>query len=389
MRDERGVIEDTTERFRDRFGAAPAVRAVAPGRVNLVGGHVDYNDGTVLPVAVDRETVVAARPRADGVVRARSATLDEEFEARVGTDRDDWGAYVLGTATVLAAEADLDGEQLGADLLVGGDVPMGAGLSSSAALEVGVAGALDALYELDCSRETLAEVCWRAENEEVGMACGLMDQLTSATARAGYALHIDCRSRGIEHIPFDGDRAGVLVVDTNVAHELTDSGFNDRVAECHAATAALDAAMGKRIRALRDVTPEELQAHADALDPLHLRRARHVTTEMRRVEAAADALRAGHLETVGSLMQESHRSLREDYEVSCEELDVVVDALDGLDGVFGARMVGGGWGGSVVALVDPERAEEVAATVTERYAAATGVEGDAYVLDVGAGLRVG
>jgi galactokinase len=216
-----------------------------------------------------------------------------------------------------------------------------------------------------------------------------MDQLASATARAGYALHVDCRTRGIEHIPFDDDRASVLVVDTNVAHELTDSGFNDRVAECHAATAALDAAMGKRVRAFRDVTPEELQAHAAALDPLQVRRARHVTTEMRRVEAAADALRAGHVETVGSLMSESHRSLREDYEVSCEELDVVADALDSLAGVFGARMVGGGWGGSVVALVDPERADGVAATVTERYADATGIEGDAYVFDVGEGLRVG
>jgi galactokinase len=389
MHDERGVVERATERFHDRFGAAPAVRAAAPGRVNLVGGHVDYNDGTVLPVAIDRETVVAARPRGDGVVRARSAALDAEFEAPIGADRDDWGAYVLGTATVLTEEAGLDAERIGADLLVGGDVPMGAGLSSSAALEVGVAGALDALYDLDLSRETLAEVCWRAENEEVGMACGVMDQLTSAAARPGYALHIDCRTRGIEHIPFDDDRASVLVVDTNVAHELTDSGFNDRVAECHGATAALDAAMGKRVRALRDVTPEEAQAHADALDPVQRKRARHVTTEMRRVEAAADALRAGHLETVGSLMRESHRSLREDYEVSCEELDVVVEALAGLEGVFGARMVGGGWGGSVVALVEPERADAVAAAVTERYAAATGNEGDAYVLAVGEGLRVG
>jgi len=377
------AIERTTATFRDRFGD-PAARAVAPGRVNLVGGHVDYNDGIVLPAAVDSGTVAVARPREDDVVRVRSTTVDEEATATVGDRPEGWAAYVLGTAAVLGAETDAN---VGADLVVGGDLPMGAGLSSSASLELAVAGALATAHGLDLDAETLADVCWRAENEEVGMACGVMDQLTSALGVAGHALRIDCRSNGVESIPLDPDDARLLVVDTNVKHELIESGFNDRVRECHEATARLDALLGRRVRALRDVTPEEVTAHADGLDEPLARRARHVTTEIRRVEAAVDALRAGDVATLGSLMDDSHRSLREDYEVSCEELDVVVDALREEPGVLGARMVGGGWGGSVVALIRPD-ADGVSAAVEERYAAATGNEADVYRFAPGDGLSI-
>ncbi|ERH11723.1 MAG: galactokinase, partial [halophilic archaeon J07HB67] len=364
------TTHDAVETFRREFGASPTVLSRAPGRVNLVGGHVDYNDGIVLPAAIDRATVVAARPRTDETVRVHSTRMDETVTTQIGADREDWAAYVVGTATVLAndtrgsgdaetgveAQDGADGrassavsdgtddDAFGADLVVGGDVIVGAGVSSSASLEVAVAGALDAVHELGYSRADLADVCWRAENEEVGMACGIMDQFASALGRAGHALRIDCRSRDVRAIPFRD--AAVLVIDTTVAHELTESGFNDRVRECHEATARLDELLGKRVRSLRDVTPTEVAANADTLEEPLARRARHVTTEIRRVRAATEALAAGDTGRVGSLLRESHRSLREDYEVSCRELNAVVDVLDDTDGVFGARMVGGGWGGS-------------------------------------------
>lgn len=379
------AIERVGAAFGERFGAAPTATAVSPGRVNLVGGHVDYNDGIVLPAAIDRATVAAARPREDDRVRVHSLAVEEGTAATIGEDHEGWAAYVVGTATVLSEEV---GRPLGADLAVGGDMIMGAGLSSSASLEMAVAGALNAAHDLGLPPETLADVGWRAENEEVGMACGIMDQFASALGRSEHALRIDCRARDVERIPFDTDRAHVLVVDTNVSHRLTDSGFNDRVRECHEATARLDARLGKRVRSLRDVTPGEVAAHADALEPPLDRRARHVTTEIERVGAAAEALREDDVERVGTLMRESHRSLREDYEVSCAELNAVVDALDGRPGVHGCRMVGGGWGGSVVALVAPDASAEVAADVEREYRERTGIEADTYVFATADGLRV-
>jgi galactokinase len=385
MPDTAAAVSDVTDAFHEQFETAPTTVAHAPGRVNLVGGHVDYNDGIVLPVALDRVTVAAVQPRDDDQIRVHSTTKGETVTATVGDARNDWAAYVVGTATVLADETDAT---VGADIAVGGIMIEGAGLSSSAALEVAVAGALDDAHDLDCDLKTLADICWRAENEEVGVACGIMDQFASTLGEADAALSIDCRSRNVDVVPFDTAKASILVVDTNVRHELVDSGFNDRVYECREASAKLDALMGKRVRMLRDVSPEEVDAYADQLDEPHYRRARHVTTEIRRVQAASEALRSDDMESLGSLMRESHRSLRDDYEVSCEELNVVVDCLDDRREVYGARMVGGGWGGSVVALVSPTAVDGVAAAVRERYEAETGIECDTYNVSVGDGLTV-
>lgn len=379
------IVEAVRAAFEAQFGASPTATAVAPGRVNLIGGHVDYNGGIVLPAAIDRATAVAARPRDDDRIRVHSVSLDQGVEASVGDERGGWAAYVVGTATVLAGEVD---ERVGADLVIGGDMIMGAGLSSSAALEMAVGGALNAVHDLGLTPEALADVGWRAENEEIGMACGIMDQFASALGRADHVLRIDCRSREVEHIPFDGDRARLLVVDTNVSHQLTESGFNDRVQECHDATARLDALLGKRVRTLRDVTPEEVAAHAEDLEPPLARRGRHVTTEIQRVRSAAEALAAGDVARVGSLMRQSHRSLRDDYEVSCAELNAVVDILGEKPGVLGCRMVGGGWGGSVAALVDPDETEAVSAAVEQEYRERTGIDPGVYVFETADGLRI-
>jgi galactokinase len=378
-------VEPVRAAFGEQFGVAPTATAVAPGRVNLIGGHVDYNGGIVLPAAIDRATVVAARARDDDVVRAYSLRMDEGAEATVGEKRDGWTAYVVGTANVLSADV---GRPLGADIVVVGDMIVGAGLSSSASLEVAVGGALNAAHGLGLSPKDLADAGYRAENEEVGMACGIMDQFASALGRSDHALRIDCRSREVEQIPFDTDHANLLVVDTNVAHKLTESGFNDRVRECHEATARLDSLLGKRVMALRDVTPHEVEAHAADLGPPLDRRARHVTNEIRRVETAAEALREGDVGRVGSLMRESHRSLRDDYEVSCAELNAVVEILDDRDGVYGCRMIGGGWGGSVLALADPVATADLTAAVEREYRDRTGIDADTYVFGTGDGLRL-
>ncbi|MFB6176920.1 MAG: galactokinase [Halobaculum sp.] len=371
--------------FESRYGHRPTVTASAPGRVNIIGGHVDYNDGIVLPAAIDRSTDIAARERDDDRIRVYSERMDETVTAEPGADLDGWAAYVIGTAAVLARDT---GESMGADLVVGGDMILGAGISSSASLEVAVAGALNELHGLGLDREQLADCCWRAENEEVGMACGIMDQFASALGQAGHALRIDCRSRDVRAIPFDPEIASLLVVDTTVTHELTDSGFNDRVRECHEATARLDALLDKRVRSLRDVSPEELSAQSHELEPPLDRRARHVTGEIQRVREAAEALEENRMNDVGALVRESHRSLREDYEVSCAELNTVVDALDDCDGVFGARMVGGGWGGSVAALIEPDAEARIRESVAEQYREATGIDCESHTFSFGDGLTV-
>lgn len=392
--------------FERQFDRRPTVVASAPGRVNLVGGHVDYVGGVVLPVAIDRRSAVAARPRVDGRIRAYSSRMQETVEWDPGEEPPtDWSAYVVGVRSALADES---GEPLGADCAVAGDVPVGAGLSSSASLEVAVAGAFDAVHGLDYGRTQLAEACWRAERETVGVDCGIMDQFASALARPGHALRLDCRSREFDHVPFDTSRARLLVVDTTVQHELADSGFNDRVRECRAAADRLNAVLDDDVRSLRDVRPETVadvavdaadtdaddaaadasDADTDALDSLLARRARHVTAEIRRVEAAAAALGDGDVDRVGTLMRESHRSLRTDFDVSCAELDLVVETLDECEGVYGARMTGGGWGGSVVALVQPGEEEAVEAAVAERYRGTTGIDCDVYRVAVDGGLSV-
>jgi galactokinase len=381
--------------FSDVYDRTPTVEASAPGRVNLVGGHTDYNEGFVLPMAVDRRTAVAAAAREDGRIRLRSTdvggavVVDALPDDPLPSDHEgSWANYPLGVLVELADAglARVDG----ADFLVTSDLPRGGGLSSSAALEVATAAAayaLDGDVEdgTDLPRRDLAEAAWRAETGFVGLDCGIMDQYASALCRAGEALFLDCRSRETEAVPLPGgsdggggtDRSGVrvVVVDTRVEHDLAESAYNDRVAECREAAARLDAAFGG-VASLRDVRREEFLAGADDLPGALRRRVRHVVTENERVRAAVDALRAGDLGAVGDLMYESHASLRDDYEVSCPELDAVVDVAWATDGVLGARMTGGGFGGSVVALVAADAVDGFRGRVAREYPERTGAEVD-------------
>ncbi len=376
--------------FVERFDAVPRFYH-APGRVNLIGEHTDYNAGWVMPVAIQFFTTVGIALRPDGMLRIRSTNFAETVEVSVPAGDSaptrpghaaHWADYVVGVARALRQRGFL---LCGADLLIHGEVPLGSGLSSSAALEVAVALALSATAGGPMpGRLELATLCQSAENEYVGMRCGIMDQFASVFGRAGHALLLDCRSLDHRLVPL-GAAAGfrepvpqLVICNTMVRHRLAGGEFNRRRAECEEGVRALSR-MLPGIRTLRDVSPVMLAAHEAVLDPTVRRRCRHVVTENERVGAAAAALRAADLSRFGALMAESHRSLRDDYEVSCDELDLMVRLAAELDGVYGARMTGGGFGGCTVNLVRADAVHAFEAAIAERYAQATGHRPEIYV----------
>ncbi|HEX5758454.1 MAG TPA: galactokinase [Thermoanaerobaculia bacterium] len=352
--------------FRDRHGREPRLFR-APGRVNLIGEHTDYNDGFVLPMAVERDTVVAAAPRAGHTLRVTSLNRGEEETVDLAAPprprRGTWLDYVEGTARVLEEEVGALG---GADLVLLGDVPEGGGLSSSASLETAVGLALAALSGRTLDPRRLALAAQAAEHRFVGIRCGIMDQLTAVLGRAGHALLIDCRSLDVTPIPLQPGRAAVLVCDSGVHHRLAASAYNERRAACEETVARL-AAAHPEWRALRDVPPAELERHAGLLPPPLLARARHVVSEMERTLQGAEALAAGELAAFGRLMLASHRSLRDDYEVSVPELDLLVEAAAAVEGVYGSRLTGGGFGGCTVTLVRPEAVARAGAALEESF----------------------
>jgi galactokinase len=353
--------------FRTAYGREPRLFR-APGRVNLVGEHTDYNEGLVLPMALERATVAAAAARPDRRLRALSADHGEggevDLEAPPRPRRGNWLDYVEGTARVLEERF---GRVPGADLLIGGDVPEGAGLSSSAALEMSIATALTALAGWPVDRRALAQAGQAAEHRFVGTRCGIMDQLVSMLGQAGHALLIDCRSLDTRPIPLYADRAAVLVFDSGVRHRHASGEYNLRRAQCEEAATRL-AGLLPGVRALRDVAPDDLARHASALPEPLPRRARHVVTEIERTARAASALSKGDLAGFGRLMFESHRSLRDDFEVSVPELDALVQAAASAPGVLGARMTGGGFGGCTVTLVESGQVDTAGAAIAKAFA---------------------
>ncbi|MCW5858860.1 MAG: galactokinase [Caldilineales bacterium] len=352
------------EAFQARFGAAPAVVVRAPGRVNLIGEHTDYNDGFVLPMAIERAIWIALRPRADGRVKVYSLDLDRwaAFDlSDLQRQQASWIEYLKGVAWALT---DAGYGLAGWEGVVGGDVPRGAGLSSSAAIELATARAFQAVSGFAWQPATMARLGQRAENEWVGVNCGIMDQMISAAGRAGHALLIDCRSLETQAAPLP---PGVVVVilDTATRRGLVDSAYNERRAQCEAAARFF------AVPALRDVSTERFGAEAGLLDDTTRRRARHVVSENERTLAAAAAMQADDAATLGRLMDASHISLRDDFEVSSRALDVMVEIARRQPGCLGARMTGAGFGGCAVALVQAERAESFARMVEEDYFAAT------------------
>jgi len=366
-----------TSHFARLFSARPRVFR-APGRVNLIGEHTDYNDGFVLPAAVGFSTYVAIAPRPDRklVIHSEEFTGSFEFDLdslpqqRTGA----WCDYTLGVASVLSQH----GHKLtGANLLVHGEVPIGAGLSSSAAIEVASALALLSLTDTQLPLPDIAKLCQQAENTFVGARCGIMDQFVSCMGKAGHAFLLDCRSLDFKFVPMP---AGIrlVVCNTMVKHDLATGAYNKRREECEEG-ARLFSMWNPAIRALRDVSAELLDQHANDLPGTVWKRCSHVVRENQRTLEAAEALSKNDLKRVGKLMHESHESLRDLYEVSCRELDVMVDAAQDLPGFCGGRMTGGGFGGCTVNLVKEENATAFAEQIAERFQHATGITPQVYI----------
>ncbi|HEV3512670.1 MAG TPA: galactokinase [Candidatus Sulfotelmatobacter sp.] len=365
------------QQFTQRFGQQPAIFR-APGRVNLIGEHTDYNDGFVMPAAVGFSAFVAVSQRPDRKLRIHSQEFSGDFEGDLESLPErrtgGWWDYILGAAKVLRERGCTFP---GANLLVHGEVPIGAGLSSSAAIEVASALAFASLDGTQIPLPEIAQLCRRAENEFVGARVGIMDQFVSCMGKADHALLLDCRSLEYTLIPIpQGVR--IVVCNTMVKHDLATGAYNRRRAECEQGVRYF-AGHDPAIHALRDVSLEMLESHAKDLPPAISKRCTHVIGENQRTLGTARALAEGDLKKVGELMRESHRSLRDLYEVSCRELDIMVEAADGLPGFIGGRMTGGGFGGCTVNLVLEKDAESFAVQIAERYHQATGIAPQTYL----------
>ncbi len=370
----RAVVQD----FTHRYGTPPEWLVRAPGRVNLIGEHTDYNDGFVLPLAIDRAVWIALSSHDSDSVdvhaldEGESASFDLRDFAHGGTS---WLEYLRGPAWILHQQGHALRGWAGS---VSGDVPRGAGLSSSAALELATLRACAAVSGLPWDAAQMARLGQRAENEWVGVQCGIMDQMISAAGVSGHALLMDCRSLVLTPVPLPSEVV-VVVMDTTTRRGLMDSAYNERRQQCE------DAARHFGVRALRDVSMEHFARESGRLDPLTRQRAGHVVSENARTLAAADALQRGDVALVGTLMDESHRSLRDDFAVSSEALDVMVSIAQSAPGCLGARMTGAGFGGCAVALVRRTHAEAFAASVRTRYAGSTRHEPALYVTSAVAG----
>ena len=363
-------------------GIARPFVVVSPGRVNLIGEHTDYNDGFVLPLAIDRGLRIAVCPRAGRTAlvssEGRGAAVQIDLSGRLTPGRTDWGRYVEG---VVAGYRRLGWEIPAFEAVITADLPVGGGLSSSAALEVGMATAVEALCGRQLTTTDKALLCQRAEHEFAGVPCGIMDQFAVAFGRMGHALLLDCRSGEVRWVPLAPEIA-VLVIDSGVQHELADSGYAARRLDCETAAKLL----GKP--ALRDVSPVIWTAREASLPEPARRRGRHVIEENARVLSVATAAASGDWAAVGRLMEQSHASLRDDFQVSCRELDLICSVAGSVPGVFGCRLTGGGFGGCAVAVIESVRASAIAAEVQSRCAAVLGGSPAVFVTAAAAGARV-
>lgn len=378
------VIE---QEFRKIFGASPEVVVRAPGRVNLIGEHTDYNQGFVLPAAIDRYCWYAGRRRPGRDVVAYSVDFNQraqfslEHIERDGAGR--WSDYLRGVSKLLQESGAMLN---GAEIALGGDVPREAGLSSSAAVEIAAAAFWNKLLDLAGDPVAMAKLAQAAENNFVGVPCGIMDQFVSALGRKDHALFLDCRDLSYRYVPLGGGTK-IVVCNSGVKRSLAQSEYEIRTRQCAEAVKRLRSA-GVPANSLRDVSPADLDRAGHALDAVLLKRARHVVTENQRVLWAVEALEKGKIDDFGRLMNQSHASLRDDYEVSSPELDALVEIAQKQPGVLGARMTGAGFGGCTVNLVRSENAAALAAAVREGYRKAIGHDAEVYTFQASDGAMV-
>lgn len=377
------------ESFDRLFGESPAACWSAPGRVNLIGEHTDYNQGFVMPAAINFRTQVAVSLRTDQRLVIQSEQYSDRFEFDLNDlpqrGSGSWCDYVVGVAGALLKEGC---SPPGANLLVHGNIPIGAGLSSSAAIEIASALALMSLNGCALPLHQVAQLCQGVENSFVGARVGIMDQFVSCFGSAGHALLLDCLSLQFERIPIP-DSVAMVICNTMVKHQHAGGEYNRRRRECEDAIMSL-AHWYPAIRSLREISAEQLAEHAKDIPEILYRRCQHVVQENARVQQSARSLRSGDVENVGEQMMASHRSLRDLYEVSCAELDVMVELAEGLPGYYGGRMTGGGFGGCTVNLVDTTEADAFASRIARRYKDTTGIQPEVYVCSAseGAGREV-
>ena len=380
--------EELIRQFRQHFDGVPTLVSAGPGRVNLIGEHTDYNDGFVLPVALKRDVRFVLRPRTDRLAQLYSIEFDEEgnFDLdAISFNRDKlWVNYIQGMVQSLEQEGI---RLVGIDAVFSGNVPRGSGLSSSAALEIGTAHAFLAAsgQEGTLSGARIAQLAQRAENRFVGVNCGIMDQFISELGREDHALLIDCRSLAYTLVPVPAE-AALVIGNTRASRSLASSAYNERRRECEEGVALLQQALTD-IHALRDVTSEQLETNRHLLPENVYRRCRHVVSENERVLATVEALRRGDLAEVGRLMNASHASLRDDYLVSSPALDAMVDAMGSVEGCYGARLTGAGFGGCAVALVKPGHEQAIADAVYEQYPKVTNIWPEVYTTKAADGAQ--
>ncbi len=369
------LAASTIDTFQTRFRHPASVVAAAPGRVNLIGEHIDYNDGFVLPFAIERYVCIAAHPRDPSSAHActlHSANLNESVTIPLNETLEpgirDWSMYPRG---VLAAFQERDIAVPPFDAVIQSTIPMGSGLSSSAALEVAMATLLESLTRTDLDPTDKALLCQQAEHCFAGVPCGIMDQFSSIFGKPDELMLIDCVSQQIDTIPFDSDHLAILITNSNTHHELADGQYEERRTQCASVLLKLQRSTW------RDLTMEHLESGRSALSDTEFRRARHVIGEIARTRQAADLLRQGRWDDVGPLLYASHDSLRNDYEVSCDELDVLIDLAKNIGtsgGVLGSKMTGAGFGGCIVTLAQKEKADAIAQSIHTEYQARTGIK---------------
>ncbi len=374
------LSKQVSELFVKHFGVQPSLIVRAPGRVNLIGEHTDYNDGFVLPMAIDRGMCIAVRPRTDCVVRIRS--LDFETETVFSLDdlkkEQGWAEYLKGIAYILQAEGC---ELSGWEGVMMGDVPRGSGLSSSAAVEMATARVFASISNLKWDAAYMARIGQRAENEWVGVNCGIMDQMASAACKEGHALFLDCRSLKIQHVPLP-ERVAIVVMDTSTRRGLVDSAYNERRSQCE------EAARFFGVKALRDVSLDEFEKRKSGLREVVMRRARHIITDDQRVLDAVQAMQANDVVRLGNILNAGHISLRDDFEITNDALNQIVEAAQEQSSCYGARMTGGGFGGCAIALVDAGKVNAFVDSVEKAYRKKSGLDPQIYVCKASAGASV-
>ncbi|MDP3149792.1 MAG: galactokinase [Ignavibacteria bacterium] len=372
--------------YKDLFEVEP-ILVRSPGRLNLIGEHTDYNMGFVLPAAIDKAVYFAIAQRTDRTCKLVAADLHEEHEFtldRIVKSEKGWPNYLMGVVDqLIKAGYNLKGF----NCVFGGDIPIGAGLSSSAAIEAGLTFALNHLFNLEIDKLSLVKLAQKAENEFVGVNCGIMDQFINIFGEDQHALCIDCRSLEYELVPFDYDHVSVVFFNTNVSHSLASSEYNLRREECTKGVEIIKKEF-PAIRSLRDVQPEMLESFKTKMEPLTYRRCKYVVDENERLLKACDALKVHDLESFGSLLYQTHEGLSRDYEVSCPELDFLVDETKNIPAVYGARMMGGGFGGCTINIIENEAVAEVTSLIAKKYKEKFNREATVYVTKISAGTSI-